>query len=70
MERDAVLFSNEAFYRAFADRDFAAMDALWSRRHSTKFNGASYVVQRAAAAAYSPAGLEQTRAQIAFYAVA
>jgi SnoaL-like domain len=33
VERDAVLFSNEAFYRAFADRDFAAMDGLWSRRH-------------------------------------
>ena len=33
MERDAVLFSNEAFYRAFADRDFAAMDGLWSRRN-------------------------------------
>ena len=32
MERDAVLFANEAFYRAFADRDLGAMDALWSRR--------------------------------------
>ena len=30
-ERDAVLFANEAFYRAFADRDTAAMEALWSR---------------------------------------
>ena len=44
-----------------------SLNALWSRRHSTKFNGASYVVQRGAAAAYSAAGLEQTRAQIAFY---
>jgi LL-diaminopimelate aminotransferase len=44
-----------------------SLNALWSRRHSTKFNGASYVVQRGAAAAYSPAGLAQTRAQIAFY---
>ncbi len=44
-----------------------ALNALWSRRHSTKFNGASYVVQRGAAAAYSPDGLAQTRAQIAFY---
>jgi hypothetical protein len=30
-ERDAILFANEAFYRAFADRDMAAMEALWSR---------------------------------------
>jgi LL-diaminopimelate aminotransferase len=44
-----------------------SLNALWARRHTTKFNGASYVVQRAAAAAYSKAGLDQTRTQIAFY---
>ena len=44
-----------------------ALNALWARRHTTKFNGASYVVQRGAAAAYSPEGLAQTSAQIAFY---
>ncbi|MDP6706739.1 MAG: nuclear transport factor 2 family protein [Alphaproteobacteria bacterium] len=31
-ERAAVLFANEVFYRAFADRDLAAMDAAWARR--------------------------------------
>jgi LL-diaminopimelate aminotransferase len=44
-----------------------SLNALWSRRHSTKFNGASYIVQRGAAAAYAPAGLAQTQAQVAFY---
>jgi LL-diaminopimelate aminotransferase len=44
-----------------------SLNTLWARRHTTKFNGASYVVQRGAAAAYSPAGLEQTNQQIAFY---
>ena len=29
-ELDAVLFANEAFYRAFADRDIDAMEALWA----------------------------------------
>ena len=29
-DTDAVLFANEAFYRAFADRDEDAMDDLWS----------------------------------------
>jgi len=29
---------------------------LWARRHSTKFNGVSYPVQRGAAACYSPEG--------------
>lgn len=32
-DRVAVLFANEAFYAAFANRDYAAMDRLWSRRH-------------------------------------
>ncbi len=30
-ERNAILFANEAFYRAFADRDGAAMEDAWSR---------------------------------------
>jgi len=29
-EREAVLAANRAFYRAFNDRDVAAMDALWA----------------------------------------
>ncbi len=40
---------------------------LWSRRHSTKFNGASYIVQRGAEACYSPAGKEQLCRVIDFY---
>lgn len=32
-DRVTVLFANEAFYAAFANRDYAAMDRLWSRRH-------------------------------------
>jgi hypothetical protein len=30
-DTEAVLFANEAFYRAFARRDLEAMDELWSR---------------------------------------
>lgn len=29
-DRDAVLFANEAFYAAFAGRDYGAMEKLWS----------------------------------------
>ncbi len=29
-EREAVLFANEAFYRAFADREMAAMEEVWA----------------------------------------
>ena len=31
-DQDAVLAANLEFYRAFASRDLAAMDALWARR--------------------------------------
>ena len=44
-----------------------SLNAMWSRRHTTKFNGTSYVVQRGAAAVYTPAGLVETGAQIDFY---
>jgi LL-diaminopimelate aminotransferase len=40
---------------------------LWSRRHSTKFNGASYPVQKAAAAVFSPEGKAQVSALIEHY---
>ena len=50
-----------------ASGESVSINAMWNRRHSTKFNGASYVVQRGAAAVYSNAGLEQTAAQVSFY---
>lgn len=40
---------------------------LWNRRHSTKFNGASYPVQKAAAAIYSPEGKKEIAEVIKFY---
>jgi LL-diaminopimelate aminotransferase len=40
---------------------------LWSRRHSTKFNGASYPVQKAAAAVFSEEGKQQVSALIEHY---
>lgn len=43
------------------------LNKLWNRRHCTKFNGTSYVVQRAAEATYSPEGKKQVKALIDFY---
>lgn len=40
---------------------------LWNRRMTTKFNGVSYIVQRAAEALYSEAGKEQVRSLIEHY---
>jgi LL-diaminopimelate aminotransferase len=44
-----------------------ALIDLWARRQATKFNGVPYIVQRAAAAAYSPEGSKQTGEQVAYY---
>jgi LL-diaminopimelate aminotransferase len=43
------------------------LNKLWNRRHTTKFNGTSYVVQRAAEATFSPEGKKQVKALIEFY---
>jgi len=44
-----------------------SLNRLWNRRQCTKFNGTSYVVQRAAEATYSPEGKKQVKALIEFY---
>ena len=46
---------------------FRSLNALWSRRQSTKFNGVPYVIQRAAEAVFTPEGQAQTREAIAYY---
>ncbi|WP_321289213.1 LL-diaminopimelate aminotransferase [uncultured Sunxiuqinia sp.] len=40
---------------------------LWLRRHSTKFNGVSYPVQKAAAAVYTAEGQKEVKDVIAYY---
>ncbi len=44
-----------------------SLHALWYRRQSTKFNGVSYPVQRAAEAVYSESGKTQTKELIDYY---
>lgn len=44
-----------------------SVHALWNRRHSTKFNGVSYPVQKAAAAVYSEEGKRQVRELTDYY---
>lgn len=44
-----------------------ALHAFWNRRHSTKFNGASYPVQKAAEAVYTPEGKAQIKALTDYY---
>ena len=44
-----------------------SLHALWYRRQSTKFNGVSYPVQRAAEAVYSEEGQQQAKDLIDYY---
>ena len=43
------------------------INSLWNRRQTTKFNGVSYPVQRAAKAVYSPEGQKEIKESIAYY---
>jgi LL-diaminopimelate aminotransferase len=51
------------------DKDGSAVDLyrLWNRRHTTKFNGVSYITQRGAEAIYGSEGRQQIRATIEHY---
>lgn len=40
---------------------------LWARRQATKFNEVAYVIQRAAAAVFTPEGRKQTAEQVDYY---
>ncbi len=48
-------------------KDDVSLNALWARRHGTKYNGAPYIVQKAGEAVYSQEGKEQLSEQIAYY---
>ena len=50
-----------------ADGSEVSLHALWCRRMSTKYNAAPYIVQRAAAAVYTPEGRRQVRESVDFY---
>lgn len=43
------------------------LNRMWLRRQGTKYNGAPYIIQRAAEAIYTEEGREQTGKQLAYY---
>ena len=49
------------------DGEKVSLNKLWNRRTTTKFNGVSYVVQRAAEATYSKEGRKQILENIEYY---
>jgi LL-diaminopimelate aminotransferase len=44
-----------------------SVHALWNRRHTTKFNGVAYPIQKAAAAIFTPEGKKQVKDMTDFY---
>lgn len=43
------------------------LNSLWFRRQGTKFNGVSYIIQKAAEAVYSEEGQQETKALVDYY---
>src|SRR5882724_13185992 len=50
-----------------ADGTTTSLNALWTRRTAMKSNGPPYIIQKAAAAVYTPEGQKEVRALIEFY---
>lgn len=50
-----------------AEGNKVALQRLWNRRQTTKFNGASYVIQRGAEAVYTPEGRKEIQKSIDYY---
>jgi len=50
-----------------ANGEEISLNQLWNRRQSTKYNGTSYISQRAAEAIYSEEGKKQIRETIQYY---
>lgn len=48
-------------------RENVSLNYLWTRRHSTKFNGVPYIIQRAAEASLSDAGKKECQKSIKYY---
>lgn len=51
----------------YSDGKEEQLQTLWNRRQCTKFNGASYVIQRGAEALFTPEGRKQVREVIELY---
>lgn len=57
-------------WSVFPDELYAGdtkLSSLWARRQATKFNGVSYIIQKAAQAALSPEGIEECKKNVDYY---
>lgn len=57
----------EELYIKDSEGNDVQLNPLWNRRQSTKFNGVSYPVQRAAQAIYTPEGKKEIQENLDYY---
>ena len=57
----------DGLFACTAGGEKIALRGMWTRRQTTKFNGASYITQRGAEAIYTPEGQAETKATVDFY---
>lgn len=57
----------KALYGEDKDDNKVSLRKLWNRRQTTKFNGASYIIQRGAEALYTPEGKKEIKEIISYY---
>jgi LL-diaminopimelate aminotransferase len=53
--------------KTLVDAEGKSLYALWARRHGTKFNGASYIQQRAGEAVYTAEGQREIEGLVSYY---
>lgn len=57
----------EALKGAGANGEHVSVRQMWNRRQTTKFNGASYIIQRGATALYTPEGKKAVKENVGYY---
>ena len=61
-----TIVPQELVFTASAGEEMS-LNAMWNRRQCTKYNGTSYIVQKAAAAVFSEEGIRQCRENLEYY---
>ena len=61
-----TIVPQELVFTASAGEEMS-LNAMWNRRQCTKYNGTSYIVQKAAAAVFSEEGIHQCQENLEYY---
>ena len=65
--RCAFIVIPKDLYGYSSSGEKVSINQLWNRRHTTKFNGVSYPIQKAAAACYTESGKKEVQENVKYY---